>query len=375
LREESVQMTDHLLEFMRTYANVEVTKDEGYEEAFNAIALKLFKFQFQHNVPYKKFCQSKRKTPLTVKYWREIPPMPIQGFKELTLSCEPIEDVEAVFTTSGTTNPEKKGRNYHPTFSVWDISMKGPYKQFVLPDRESITTLVLSPTADLNSNSSLSRYLSNALTEFGTAGSQSFFTDAGIDMKGLIKALRDYEEKGEPVLLIGATFAYVHLLDYLREENLRFSLAENSRIFDTGGFKGQSREVEMEALYQDFNDFFGVPRSLCVNMYGMTELCSQMYDQTIHSHYFSEAICHDKKGPAWIRTVVLDTNTLEPVERGSVGVLAHFDLANWNACAAILTEDMGYETGTGFVLLGRVEGSEARGCSIAVDQLFQATKL
>ncbi|HSU78959.1 MAG TPA: CoF synthetase, partial [Candidatus Angelobacter sp.] len=234
---------------------------------------------------------------------------------------------------------------------------------------------VLSPTADLNPNSSLTRYLSLALTEFGTKGSKSFFTEKGLETESLIETLRNSEKKGEPVLLIGATFAYVHLLDYLREKNFHFSLADSSRIFDTGGFKGQSREVEMDALYQDFNHFFGVPRSLCVNMYGMTELCSQMYDQTIRSHYLSEVIGTDKKGPAWIRTVVLDTNTLKPVERGQVGVLAHYDLANWNACMAILTEDLGYETDKGFVLLGRVEGSEAKGCSIAVDQLLQATKL
>ncbi|GGE40364.1 hypothetical protein GCM10011391_18920 [Pullulanibacillus camelliae] len=83
---------------------------------------------------------------------------------------------------------------------------------------------------------------------------------------------------------------------------------------------------------------------------------------------------HDKKGPAWIKTQVLDTNTLEPLPIGQVGVLAHYDLANWNACVAILTEDLGYLTENGFVLLGRVKGSEARGCSVAVDQLLQSNQ-
>ncbi|MBW7461774.1 CoF synthetase, partial [Paenibacillus sepulcri] len=72
------------------------------------------------------------------------------------------------------------------------------------------------------------------------------------------------------------------------------------------------------------------------------------------------------------RTLVLDPDTLEPVSQGESGVLAHFDLANWNSSLAILTEDTGCMTDRGLMLEGRLQGSEARGCSIAVDQLKQA---
>ncbi|WP_416826254.1 CoF synthetase [Ectobacillus polymachus] len=369
MREDSVKITTEIIAFIERYK-----EEDSSDKDYNDIALKLFKFQFQYNQPYKKFCQAKRKTPLTVKHWSQIPPIPIQGFKELTLSCEPADEVKAVFMTSGTTNPNSKGKNYHPTFEVWDRSMKYPFKKFVLPDCEKITTFVLSPAEDLNKNSSLSRYLSNAVTFFGTENSRFFFHENGLDMKGLTEALRECEERKEPVMLLGATFAYVHLLDYLKEANLQFKLGSGSLIFDTGGFKGQSREVEMEKLYEDFAEFFQVGRTKCINMYGMTELCSQMYDQTILSSYLDGEVIFDKAGPAWVKTLVLDTNTLEPVKDGDVGVIAHYDLANWNSSLAILTEDIGYKTKNGFVLLGRVKGSEARGCSIAVDQLIQANK-
>ncbi|MFL6558646.1 MAG: CoF synthetase, partial [Bacillus sp. (in: firmicutes)] len=100
-------------------------------------------------------------------------------------------------------------------------------------------------------------------------------------------------------------------------------------------------------------------------------LSSQIYDQTIRSTYLNNSEIYDKKGPSWVKTLVLNTDTLEPVKDGERGVTAHYDLANWNSCLAILTEDMGYKTEHGFVLLGRIKGSEARGCSIAVDQLMQ----
>ncbi|WP_442598724.1 LuxE/PaaK family acyltransferase [Neobacillus sp. D3-1R] len=362
MREDSLNITKDILQFINS----------NEDSHFNDLALKLFRYQFQYNQPYKKFCQNRKKTPLTVKHWTQITPMPIQGYKELTLSCEPLEEAEAIFMTSGTTNPEAKGKNYHPTLSVWDASMRGPFKHYVLPDREKVTIFVLSPAADLNQNSSLSRYLTNAVTYFGTENSQFFFDETGLKMDQLVNELKKCEQRQEPIMLMGATFAYVHLLDYLKGNGIHFQLSEESRIFDTGGFKGQSREVEMEQLYADFHQYFHIKRSHCINMYGMTELSSQIYDQTILSNYENDSLVFEKKGPAWVKTIVLNTDTLEPVEDGETGVLAHYDLANWNSCLAILTEDIGYKTEHGFKLLGRIKGSEARGCSIAVDQLLQS---
>ena len=50
------------------------------------------------------------------------------------------------------------------------------------------------------------------------------------------------------------------------------------------------------------------------------------------------------------------------------------DLANYNAVTTILTEDVGVAAGDGFKLLGRAQGSQAKGCSIAVDQFLKATQ-
>ncbi|SID04877.1 Acyl-protein synthetase, LuxE [Mycobacteroides abscessus subsp. abscessus] len=116
--------------------------------------------------------------------------------------------------------------------------------------------------------------------------------------------------------------------------------------------------------------FFGIEKDLQINMYGMTELSSQIYDQNIHSRFAGKQAITDKSGPVWLKTRVLDPATFESVKEGETGVLAHYDLANWNSCLAVLTEDLGMKTEHGFRLLGRVKGSEARGCSIAADQLL-----
>ena len=109
-------------------------------------------------------------------------------------------------------------------------------------------------------------------------------------------------------------------------------------------------------------------------MYGMTELSSQIYDQNILSWYTDGTSNYLKANPAWVRTVFLDPETLAPVKDGETGVIAHYDLANWNSCIGILTEDLGHRTPGGFLLQGRAKGAEARGCSIAVDEVISANR-
>jgi len=370
VRDESKQIVTDILEYIQTYSDHDSRSTE-LDPQFNQLALDLFRFQYKWNTPYKRYCQRRRKSPLTVKRWQDIPPVPFQMFKESTLACEPVEEAEAVFMTSGSTNQDKRGRNYHATLEVWDASMIPPFKQYVLPDREKMTIFILSPAVEVNPNSSLSRYLTMAVKYYGGKDSAFFFDkNAGFNMAGLVEALQQMESKGEPVLLMGATFAYVHFLDYCQSKGLRFKLPTESRIFDTGGLKGQAREVTNEELYAWFKESFGVERGRCINMYGMTELSSQLYDRGIETWYKKGQPCYDKIGPSWTRVQVLNPETLTPVQTEETGLLAHYDLANWNSALAILTEDIGYQTKDGFVLLGRTKGSEARGCSIAIDEML-----
>ncbi|GAB3066758.1 LuxE/PaaK family acyltransferase [Virgibacillus ainsalahensis] len=360
MRQQTKQIIDQILSY--------INKSDVEETDFQALALKLFSYQFEYNLPYKKYCQKRRKTPLTIQHWQEIPALPIQAFKELTLSCESTNEPEAVFLTSGTTNAQKQGQHIHPTLEVWDTSMKTAFNQFVLPDQKAMTIYVISPAEDLNQQSSLSRYLTMAVKHFGKEDSNYFFKEDGLDMEALTTALKESEKKQEPVLLMGASSAYVHFLDYCRENGLTFQLTEGSRIFDTGGFKGKSREMPRNEVYESFVRTFDVDKNSCINMYGMTELSSQIYEVTAREPNL------EKLTPAWVKTLVLDPDTLQPMKDGEVGVLAHYDLANWNSCIGILTEDIGYQTDNGFVLLGRAKGSEARGCSIAVDELMKANR-
>jgi hypothetical protein len=79
-------------------------------------------------------------------------------------------------------------------------------------------------------------------------------------------------------------------------------------------------------------------------------------------------------GPGWVRTRAYDPETLEPLPDGEVGVLRHWDLANLDSVMALQTADLGRVRPGGFELLGRARGAEARGCSIAMDELLSALR-
>ena len=175
---------------------------------------------------------------------------------------------------------------------------------------------------------------------------------------------------GEPVCILGTAFALVHWLDALREAGTRFRLPAGSRLMDTGGFKGRSREVTREELYGAVEDRLGIPPAWCVNEYGMTEMSSQFYDGVAGAAPAPADRLH--AGPPWVRTQATDPETLRPLPHGEVGVLRHFDLANLSSVMAIQTADLGITSPDGFRVLGRARGAEARGCSLAMDDLLTA---
>jgi hypothetical protein len=155
-------------------------------------------------------------------------------------------------------------------------------------------------------------------------------------------------------------------VDELARDGERFTLPPGSRILDTGGYKGNSRELALEAFYAGLEANFGVPREHCINMYGMTELSTQLYDDG------NLLVPSVKSGPHWIRSRLVDPLTGREVPGGERGVLAHTDLANFNSVTTILTEDVGVAAGAGFQLRGRAEGAQAKGCSLAVEEFLQA---
>lgn len=335
---------------------------------FDLQALTTFAHQYSYNLPFQRFCQQRGKTPRTVKSWRDIPAVPISGFKELTLTCTTPDFAARIFMTSGTTQADLRGKHYHPNLTVYDASMTRNFSHRFMRGHHKMRMGILFPSETQMPNSSLAHYLALAKARFGSPDSVYLINESGVDLPLAISDLTHAQNSGEPYALLGASYSLVHLMDELHEQGLEFKLPEGSRVLDTGGFKGQSRELSPQAFYEQLARTFGVNASHCINMYGMTELSTQFYDDG------NAKLPSVKSGPDWIRTRVVDPMSGLDMPAGEPGVLVHCDLANFNSVTTILTEDMGVAAPEGFVLMGRAGGSAAKGCSLAVEEFLKAAK-
>lgn len=343
-----------------------IAQDACTDDQFDQLALRQFAYQYESNIPFRSFCQRRGATLRNVKTWSDIPAVPIDAFKAMELRSEPASATERVFMTSGTTGRAARGRHFHPQLDVYDLSMKRYFARRFMQGAERLPMAILFPDEQAMPNSSLAHYLALAKSEFGTPESRYFLGAEGLDMPGLCAALEESQRSGQPYALLGASFSLVHVMDALRAQGRRFQLPAGSRILDTGGYKGQSRELPLEEFYADLSDLLGVPRTHCINMYGMTELSTQFYDAG------NAVLPSVKSGPHWIRSRLVEPITGRSVAAGERGILVHCDLANYNSVSTILTEDVGLWADGGFLLLGRAEGAAAKGCSLAVDEFVKA---
>jgi len=181
--------------------------------------------------------------------------------------------------------------------------------------------------------------------------------DWTLDFDYVVPLLHLASEGKKPLLLIGTAFLFVHLLDHLREHGTRYKLPRGSRIVETGGYKGRSREIPKPELHALISKYLGVPQQHIICEYGMSELSSQAYDDPTQPSRIL-------RFPPWARVQIIDPETGCEVAEGETGLVRVFDLANIFSVQAVQTEDLGIRRGDGFEVIGRAALAEPRGCSL-----------
>lgn len=343
---------------------------EPHPERFDSLALDVFRFQYEHNALYRRFCDRRGRVPGNVERWRDIPAVPTSAFKaELSIDT-PAPGEGRVFVTSGTTRGrENRGRHRVPDLELYRRAALSSFERWVLPDDARPRFLVLAPALEEEPSSSLCQMIDWLAVEFGAGAPEYFVSGGAVDVSRLAWRLRELEPIREPILLIGVTYAFIRVLDACVPSERRFRLPYASRVVDTGGTKGRSRPMSRNGLLRAYWELFGVPGYYVSNEYGMTEMCSQFYDDAIRNHVLGRKRDRAKIPPPWVRTLVVSPETLEPVAPGERGLLRHLDLANAGSVAALQTEDIGALVGEGFEVFGRAEGAELRGCSLLIRDL------
>lgn len=335
---------------------------------FEAWALRVFTHQYDRNAPYRAFCDRRGVTPRTVARWVDVPAVPTAAFRRLDLACGPAE---ATFRTSGTTGgPDARGRHLVPMLGLYDAAALAAFERFVLPDAVRLPCVFLLPPPTVRPDSSLVHMC--AAVGAALAPRADWYVGAtGLELDRLLDRLAADQRTGEAVLLAGPTAAFVALFDACRARGRELRLGPGSRVMDTGGQKGLARPVSRAGFLRSCWTALGIPAYLCINEYGMTELCSQRYDSVLEERFRGRSLEPRRLvAPPWLRTRVLDPDTLAPVAPGTAGLLCHHDLANAGSVSAVLTEDLGRTVADdGIEVLGRVAGAPPRGCGLLLAEL------
>jgi len=334
------------------------------DRRFETLALPLLRLQVEQGAAYRKLCAAFGRDPRAVRSWREIPAVPTGAFKEARFAIFPPEATVRTFRSSGTT-ADLRGALELDDLSLYDASLEETFRTFVVGDAPRRRFLVLAPSSADAPDSSLSYMFSRAVERMGTGDSEFLVGARGWDPERAIETLAAARES---VVLAGTAFAFVHLLDQLEARGEKLALPEGTRVMETGGFKGRSRELTRDELHAQIAEKLGVPRTRIVNQYGMCELASQFYESTLRDGVPSDV----KQIPPWVRVRIVNPVTQADVPHGERGIILVHDLANVGSVAALLTADVGQLADGGFRVFGRARGAEARGCSLAADALLGA---
>ena len=339
-------------------------------ESFDALACDIARFQAQHVPGFARLLRARGIDVTKTTRATELPAVPTDAFKHARVSAFQREETPIVFRTSGTT-AGARGEHAFRDLGTYDAGavafgrhalLEGALAAARADANARVPVLVVGPPPDVAPDSSLTHMLARFVEAFGSV-EDAFFVDADgvLDLARLDELVAKllYDHDAQPVLLCGAAFAFVHLLDALGDASFR--LPHGSRVMQTGGFKGKTREVDGPTLRRDLARALRVAERDVVGEYGMTELSSQFYERVGGTFY---------EEPPWARVIAVDPDTLAPVADGEVGIARVEDLSNVDSAVAVLTADRVRRVPGGFELLGRAPGAPPRGCSIALDEML-----
>lgn len=346
--------------------------DRRDDSTRDALLVDIARWQAQHVGVYRRLVENQGRSTLDgVRSPAELPAVPTDVFRMARVAAHGSGEDVRTFLTSGTTSGAR-GAHHLRTLELYDRAARAAGAWGLFPDRRRLPLVNLVAAEEEAPESSLSYMVARFVEWFGTGESVHVWREGRLDLDLFASTLDRMERAGAPVALLGTSFAFVLAEDALGAR--RWRLAGGSRIMQTGGYKGRSREVDPAELRELLAARYGVASACIVAEYGMTELSSQMYETTL-APYLAGAEQPRRRlcAPAWMRVVVTDPDTLSPLADGEVGLIRIEDPANIDTCWAIQTSDLGRRVGdAGLEVLGRASGATPRGCSLAVEESLRA---
>jgi phenylacetate-coenzyme A ligase PaaK-like adenylate-forming protein len=307
---------------------------------FEEKALLIYQYQYRHNSLYAQYANAVGQNPDRVRKLTDIPFLPIGFFKSHRVTTGHFT-ATSIFESSGTTG-SVNSKHYVKDLGVYQQSFNAGFQQFY-GKSEDYCIIALLPSYLERQHSSLVVMADDLIKKSGHPSSGFYL----YEYDRLYQLLAALEQKKQKTILLGVTFA---LLDFAEKYSLPLN---HTIVMETGGMKGRREEWTRQQVHEFLKNRFQVKQ--IHSEYGMTELLSQAYSK-------GEGIF---ECPAWMKILVREDDDPLLVKNNGSGVINVIDLANIHSCSFIATDDAGklYPDGN-FEVLGRIDNSDIRGCSL-----------
>ncbi len=312
------------------------------EDNFESYALSVFRHQYKHCKVYQDFTAAIGRHVDDIVALRDIPFLPISFFKTHTVISGQFEP-EVIFESSGTTTTVNS-KHLVRDAGLYRESFLLAFQQFYGQPQDYVF-LCLLPSYLERGNSSLV-YMADELIRKSGRFESGFYLNEWEQLAGILQELKNQDQK---VMLLGVTFA---LLDFAEHYPMDLS---GVMVMETGGMKGRREEWTRDQVHHFLKEKWKLEH--IHSEYGMTELLSQAYSKG--AGIFEPA--------PTMKVLVRDENDPFDLKASGSGCINVIDLANIHSCSFIATDDIAkLKTDGSFEVLGRLDNSALRGCSLMV---------
>ncbi|MDX1921104.1 MAG: hypothetical protein SFU25_10265 [Candidatus Caenarcaniphilales bacterium] len=334
------------------------------EAEFNGLALALYSHQFEHNPTYQRLCRTQGLSK-NIEAWQQIPLVTTELYKSSILFSKEETQAAKLFFSSGTTQ-ENKSKHFlsEPELELYELSLWKSFSQAFLLEKDlnKFDYFVLSESAQEKPNSSLIHMFECIRLKLNAPKNCYYFNDSHLQQEALLKNLEQSIENQKPVLMVGSAFAFLQLIQSIDKVII---LPKGSALMETGGFKGQHKEIPKAEFYEMLQQKLSLSQHSIVGQYGMSELNSQFYDSCFRLNS-NDPQTRWKQALPWCRVRIVDPqDPKRKVQENESGLIAFYDLSNFDSCGFILTGDLGIKRSSErFELIGRASNLLPKGCSL-----------
>src|SRR5690349_9099463 len=114
------------------------------DESFKALALEVFRYQYESVRGYRRFCEERDANPASVRHIDDIPAVSNVAFKYVDLASDDARSIPGalVFLTSGTTQGrERRGGHIVPRPEIYRASAITHLRTMLFPEERRMTML------------------------------------------------------------------------------------------------------------------------------------------------------------------------------------------------------------------------------------------